>query len=286
MMSFVLSCSPEKQQVAEAPSPAPTKGVTITSKLEILPIEATKETTFYISSKGIDASKIQWLVNNKPVEGATGIQFKPLEIKKGNVIQAKAVIKNQEVASNQITIKNIQPTIVRARIVPSVPKVNDILRADVIGNDRDGDRVSFIYEWSKNGEPSGRGEILEGPFKRGDKISVKIMPFDEEDYGQPIILTTEIFNSPPKPSLSGEGRLEDNIYIYQIKATDPDGDKLAFNLKQAPEGAVINKSTGLISWRVSEKDTGRHPVSVQITDGHGGEVLYNFEVTIGFEGSR
>lgn len=277
---FLVACAPEKQQKIETP-----KGVTKATALEIQPHEATRETTFYIVSKAIDLSKaeFQWLVNGTPVEGASASQFRPTEIKKGDTIQAKALIDNREVVSNQITIKNIPPTVVRAKIVPSAPKANDILRIDVTGSDRDGDRVSFEYDWSKNGEPSGRGETLEGPFKRGDKISVKITPFDGDNHGQPLMLATEIYNSPPRPSVRGEGRLEDDVYFYQIRAFDPDGDTLMYDLKQAPKGMVIEQSTGMITWKFSGKDKGRHPVIVHIADGQGGEVLYNFDVTVGFE---
>jgi hypothetical protein len=46
---------------------------------------------------------------------------------------------------------------------------------------------------------------------------------------------------------------------------------------------TIEESTGQITWRVTGKDTGRHSVSVQISDGKGGEALYNFDVNVGFE---
>ncbi|MEW6214407.1 MAG: putative Ig domain-containing protein, partial [Nitrospirota bacterium] len=279
MMSFVLSCSSEKQKEVQAP-PTSAKETTFTSKLEIQPSQATREATFYISSKGLDLAKakLQWYVNGKPVEGAITAQFKPSEIKKGDSVQVKAVISDQEVASNQITIKNIPPAIIRAKIEPTVPKVNDTLKIDVIGNDRDGDKVAFKYEWLRNDKPSGGGLSLSDIFNRGDKVSVKIIPFDGEEYGQPITLTTNIYNSPPKPLASSIEKFENNVYYYQVKATDPDGDTLTYNLKQAPKGMVIDKTSGLITWSVAEKDSGRHLVTVEITDGHGGNVLYNFDV--------
>jgi hypothetical protein len=275
---LLSACSPRKQKEAQAPS-SPSLNA-----LEIQPIDATRDTTFYISSRGIDLSKakVGWLVNGVTVEDASSSQFRSSEIRKGDTVQAKVTIGNREIVSNQITIKNIPPAIEKAKILPAVSKVIDTLMIDVTGNDRDGDEVSLSLEWSKNGEPAGSGQSLEGPFKRGDKISVKITPFDGQEYGQPITLTTEIYNSPPRSLKDGTEKFENNIYSYQIKATDPDGDALTYNLKQAPQGMVIDK-TGLITWKVGEKDAGRHPVTVQITDGHGGEALYNFDVTIGLK---
>lgn len=281
--SMLFSCTSKKEEGAPPPSPPSATSQTI-SAIEIQPLEATRETTFSISSKSLDVSKanIQWFINDTIVEGATSKQFRPAEVKKGATVQAKATVNNQEFISNQVRIKNILPSIVNAKIMPSNPKMHDILKLNITGNDRDGDPISYKYEWIKNGEPVSSSETLEGPFKREDKISVKITPYDGEGYGFPSTLSTNIFNSPPKPSGTGES-FENNIYTYQIKATDPDGDIPTYNLKQAPKGMVIDKSTGLITWQVTEKDTGRYPVVVQISDGHGGEVLYNLEVTIGFE---
>lgn len=286
LLSFLLfsvsSC--EKKERTGVPPSSP-GGVSRTSVLELYPPEATRESTFSIQSKRLDLSKaeVQWFVNDKMVEGAASSQFRLSNIKKGDTVRARVFIGDQQIVSNQIMIKNIQPAIANANIIPSNPKTNDTLKAEVVGSDRDGDSVTFFYEWSKNGEHAGSSETLEGPFKRGDKIFLKITPYDGDDYGQPTSLTTNIYNSPPKP-FGGEQRFENNVYTYQVKATDPDGDSLSYTLKRAPKGMVIDKSTGLITWKVEEKDAGRHPVNVQVSDGHGGEVLYNFDVTLGFEG--
>lgn len=279
VLTLLSSCSSDKQKEVQPPSPT-----SISShKLEIQPLEATRDTTFYISSKGLNLSKAKtvWLVNRAPVEKTSDSQFRSPDIKKGDNVQVRVLIDNQEILSNQITVKNTPPTIAKAKILPVVLKSGDILKIDATGSDRDGDEISLSFEWSKNGKPSGSSESLEGPFKRGDKISVKIIPFDGEAYGQSITLTTDIFNSPPRALPGGTERLENNIYSYQIKATDPDDDMLLYTLKQSPKDMAINK-TGLITWKVDEKDAGRHPVTVQITDGHGGEILYNFDVTISF----
>jgi hypothetical protein len=280
ILTLLFSCSSDKQKEVQPSSPA----FTPSNKLEIQPLEATRDTTFYISSTGLNLSKakIEWLVNGVPVEETSDSQFRSPDIKKGDNVQARVLIDNQEILSNQITIKNIPPTITKAKILPAVSKAGDILKIDAIGSDRDGDEVSLSFAWSKNGEPAGSNETLEAPFKRGDKISVRITPFDGEAYGQPITLTTEIYNSPPRAFTGGTEKLENNIYSYQIKATDPDGDALTYTFKQAPKDMTIDK-TGLITWKVREEDAGIHPVTVQITDGHGGEIVYNFNVTIRFQ---
>jgi hypothetical protein len=246
-----------------------------------MPVDATRESVFSILSAG-NVSGIQWLVNGRPINGAVMAQFSSPELRKGDIVQAKAMLNGQPVESSQILIKNILPTIAKAEITPRIPKANDTLRVDAMGNDKDGDMVTFKCEWSRNGETAGTNDNLEGPFKRGDKISVKITPFDGEENGQTITVTTQIYNSAPKPS-GGDEKFENNLYSFRVKADDPDGDSLTYKLKRAPAGMAMDESTGLITWRITEKDAGRHPVSIQISDGHGGEVLYNYDVTLGFE---
>lgn len=285
-VSLLPSCSSEKQQVTQSPpSQTPPKVSSVLPKLEIQPIEATKEATFYINSKDLDIlkTKFQWYVNGKPVEGETSDYFRPPHGRRGDTVQLRASIGGREIVSNLVTIKNIPPAIVRAKLVPLNPKWDDTLKVDIMGDDRDNDRVSFIYEWSRNDKSAGSGESLEGPFQSGEIISVKITPYDGFDHGQPVILTTNIYNSPPVPLKDGIEKFENNVYSYEVRAIDPDGDVLAYNLKQSPKGMVINKNTGLITWTVSEKDSGKYPVTVEITDGRGGKVLYNFDVTVGFE---
>jgi len=279
---FLLpACKSEKQDTS-APPPESQQA---TSGLELLPSDATREAAFYLKSQTIDLSKakVQWFVNDKMVEGAASPQFKSTEIKKRNIIQAKVLAGNQEILSNRLEIRNIPPVITNVKITPSMPKANDILKADVTATDRDGDNVTLSYEWTKNGEPAGNGETLEGPFKRGDKISLKITPFDEEDYGQTLVMNTLIYNASPKVTGGGAEKFENNVYVYQIYASDPDGDELVYSLRQAPEGMVIDPKTGIIRWKTEEKDSGRHAVSVKVSDGQGGDILYNFDITIGFK---
>ena len=76
--------------------------------------------------------------------------------------------------------------------MPEVFKAGDALYIEASGSDIDGDAVTIIYEWIKNREPAGSSKQIGIPIKRGDKISVKITPFDGEAYGKPIVLNREI----------------------------------------------------------------------------------------------
>ena len=155
----------------------------------------------------------------------------------------------------------------------------DVLKVVAEGSNKNGDNVSLRFQWTKNGEPAGDGDTISG-FKRGDKIAVKITPFDDQGDGLPKSLTTEIINTPPRIVEHQQTNFDGKVWSYQVKATDADGDPLTYSLKAAPQGMTINSTTGFIKWEVPPEFTGKAPVTVSVTDGHGGEATYNFEVII------
>lgn len=55
-------------------------------------------------------------------------------------------------------------------------------------------------------------------------------------------------------------------YSYQIVATDPDADPLAYSPVSAPVGMSVDSRTGLIHWTPSSSDTGDWDVIVQVRD--------------------
>lgn len=277
---LLISCSSEKQEEIQT-APA----ISRDRVLEILPSDATsKTTTFSASLKRDDITKaeIQWFVNGIPIKNASGKQFSPSELRKGDTLQVKVIIDNHELISNLIILKNIPPTIGKARILPKTPKANDILKVNVIGNDLDGDEITFRYKWYRNDELSADNVLLEGPFQRGDSINVEITPFDDENYGQTVKLTTKIYNSPPVISKDIVTNFDGFTYTTKINATDPDGDLITYILKQGPEGMTIDPESGIITWKVTRKDKGEHDIIISVRDGHGGEVIGPLTTTISF----
>jgi len=57
----------------------------------------------------------------------------------------------------------------------------------------------------------------------------------------------------------------DELYTYQVEATDPDGDTLTYSLAVKPSGMTINSATGLIKWTPTAK--GDYDVVVKVSDG-------------------
>ena len=72
----------------------------------------------------------------------------------------------------------------------------------------------------------------------------------------------------------------EKLYTYQATATDPDGDLLLWILDKAPEGMVIDRETGSISWQPGVDQVGTHTVAVKVVDALGAYVGQEFDLTV------
>ncbi|MDA8105838.1 MAG: Ig-like domain-containing protein [Nitrospiraceae bacterium] len=291
-LSLVLfSCSSEKaadtgagktgQEPASAAGQAsPIKQAAPEYSLEVVPANADRNSTLATIPHGFSetGAKIEWLVNGNLV--ASGNVYKPSGAVRGDTVQAKITVNGRDVSSNIIHIMNTPPAMTKVKIMPEVFKPGDTLYVDAEAKDIDGDNVTILYEWTRNGEPAGNGKTIEGPLKRGDKIVIKITPFDNEAYGAPITLTREFRNMPPTITGHTKTNFDGKLWTYQVKASDPDGDPLTYALKEGPKGMTIDPDSGLITWNVPDDFTGKTTFSVKAEDGHGGEASYAAKVTI------
>ncbi len=284
ILILIVSCSSEKpagvggqrpSEVGKSSSGAP-------YSLEIIPVDAARNSTLFLTSKGFNLSdaKVEWLVNESPVIGSPSEQFKLSDTKKGDKVQVKAIMQEKEIFSNIIQVKNAPPEISKIKFIPEVFKPGDVLAVDVTGRDIDGDKVTFIYEWTKNKEPAGSDKQIGAPIKRGDKISVKITPFDGEVYGKPITLEREIKNVSPIINEHTNFKFDGKTYTYQVNATDPDEDTLTYSLKSAPSGMTIDPKTGAIQWNVPPDVKGKTIFTVSVADGNGGEATQSLTFEI------
>lgn len=253
--------------------------------IRILPVVAVKGTGLRLSAAGfsLDDGEIEWKVNDELVPGERGESFGTGSLGKGDTVQARVKVDERMLLSNTVTLANTPPEIRSVRIVPEVIRPGDSLAVEVAGADADDDEVSFEYEWVRNGLPAGSGNRLEGPLKRNDSISVKVTPFDGKAHGNFLILRREALNYPPVIRGVAEALLSEEDYTCRIDASDGDGDPLTYSLKEAPPGMTIEAATGAIRWPVPADFTGKVPVTVAVSDGHGGEATHAMAVTIRVE---
>jgi hypothetical protein len=289
---LVLSCSSDKR-AERSGSASVIAGVTGTTQqvaavapelcaLEISPKGATRDSTVSLNFTGfaVQDSKIEWLLNGIPVECLSPSQLKLSQAKKGDTIQARALVRGREILSNKIDIVNALPEITALKFLTEVVKPGDVLSVAVGGSDVDEDKVTYLYEWTINGEPAGTESKIGRPVKRGDSVVVKVTPFDGESYGKTVTLSREIQNLPPVIQEHAEFQFDGTRYTYQVKASDPDGDALTYALDSSADGMTIDKSGGLITWIVPTAFKGKRSVSIDVTDGHGGISRYVLNIAI------
>ncbi len=197
---------------------------------------------------------------------------------------SQQVLATEPSSSSPDVMSDTPPKVTSLKVSPEAPLAGDKIKAEAATFDKEGDNVFLTYYWTKNGVPISETSdtlTLSGDFKRGDKIGLTVVPDDGKRKGNPASLTIFVANALPviKPSTE-PFRFNGKEYTLQIKASDPEGDTLAYSLKSAPPGMTIDPKTGLIKWNVPPEFKGNASFTVAINDGHGGEVLQSFTLEI------
>jgi len=109
-----------------------------------------------------------------------------------------------------------------------------------LAEDKDGDSVSFRYQWLINNEADPfltEAKLPGDRFVKGDRVQVRITPFDGQEEGpvyQSYVMTVP--NAPPRITSQPPENFEALEYQYQAKTSDPDGDKLVYQLARPRRG--------------------------------------------------
>ncbi len=173
------------------------------------------------------------------------------------------------------------PIILSVKLSPPEPKASDTIKANVIT--ANGSKENIAYKWSKNGEelPETSDTLSGVKFKRGDKITLNVTPFEGSRYSSPITVFVTIANSAPRIISSPDTlRFDGKRFSYKVLAEDHDGDTLHYSLKAAPQGMNIDSNSGVITWDTGPEDKGPHQVTIAVSDGYGGEAVQGFTLEI------
>lgn len=150
------------------------------------------------------------------------------------------------------------PVITGVKLDPAEPVSTHNLRAVVTLQDRNLRGLKYSYRWFVNGDEVSNNSraLLENRFyKKGDRVYCEVTVLRgryQSDPGQSDKVTIgnsrPIINLTPVQPFSVPGR-----FIYQINATDPDGDELSYHLVSPTHlGIHIQPETGEITWDIPE----------------------------------
>ncbi len=164
--------------------------------------------------------------------------------------------------------RNHPPEVLSVKLHPRLAYPGVKVRAEVEVRDEDGDPVLLEYRWMRNREvlPEVTGELDTKGFKKGDFITLVVVPFDGRERGKarkslPLVLA----NRPPRIVSTPPAALIDGKYVYRLKVVDEDGDDLTFTLDEGPEGMTLDPERGMILWNRPRK--GEFLVRVKVSDG-------------------
>ncbi|MBW2994998.1 hypothetical protein KY312_01480 [Candidatus Woesearchaeota archaeon] len=102
----------------------------------------------------------------------------------------------------------------------------------------------YRYQWYKNGilfstSLDGPTQTYPGTHARGDNITVKVRPYDGQCYGNEVIDTVIVSNSPPKVAATNDGPKSACIATFTLTATatDADSDSLQYRWDFETDGS-------------------------------------------------
>ncbi|MEZ5504345.1 MAG: putative Ig domain-containing protein [Halioglobus sp.] len=86
--------------------------------------------------------------------------------------------------------------------------------------------------------------------------------------------------APVITSAPGTEGVEEQLYTYDVEASDSDGDTLTYNLDAAPVGMSIDPTSGLIDWTPAPGQAGSHVVTVRVVDGRSGSATQSYSINV------
>ena len=258
--------------IVSTPPTTATEGVLYTYDVEATDPNSGDVLTFSLDSApagmAIDASSglIQWTPDGTQVGD--------------NAVTVRADDGNGGFATQSYTIDvaagNQPPSITSVPIVVATEAV--LYSYDVEATDPDvGDVLTFSLDSAPAGMTIDASSGLiqwtpAGTQLGANAVAVRVVDGNGGFATQSYTIDVAVGNqSPSITSVPATTGTEDELYTYDVEATDPDaGDMLTFSLDVAPAGMTIDAASGLIQWTPDDTQLGANAVAVRVVDGNGG----------------
>ena len=224
-----------------------------------------------------------------PISDADGDGLDPANFTKNDVVSVVVTVTDTPGAPARILradvkVENSPPKVTLVNCVVAAAASPPAVEARVQAVDPDGDVPTFTYRWFKNGNPIDGAKDATLPLKfagRGDQVTVEVVAHDDESESPPVRSEAMVVenrppaftSSPPAPQAA------DVAFQYQAQASDPDGDKLHYEMVNGPFGMTMSKD-GSISWTLPQGDQhqGDFAVSIRALDPNGGAATQDFTI--------
>lgn len=234
----------------------------------------------------------QWYADNTPLAKQTGATLPAELLKRGQMISVEVTpldgsTTGKPYRTKGVMVGNTPPRVTAIALLPETARPGVRLDAQVEADDPDHDMVDLAYKWYRNETvvKEGRESFLDTTgLAIRDMVTVEVIPRDAMASGDarksdPVILG----NSAPHIVSTPPITLSQDRFDYSVKAVDPDGDRLTFQLEAAPPGMTIGMESGQILWQIPPDQQGTFHVKVAARDGAGGLATQEFDVTLSSE---
>jgi RHS repeat-associated protein len=224
--------------------------------------------------------------NDMTINSATGLVTWSPSFESSGVHQINITVTDSQNREDQqaynlvVTNDNRPPAITSAAI--SIANEGMSYQYSVTAIDPDSDALTYELSLSPAGmEIDSEGVISWLPsFKQAGQYDVLVSVSDNDvTVGQNYVLTVSNTNQLPViTSIASISIVENELYDYQILASDLDGDYLSYALATPIVGMTISPE-GLINWVPSFEQSGQYPITITVSDGSS-TILQDFILTV------
>jgi len=162
---------------------------------------------------------------------------------------------------------------------------DESLNITLTGSDADNDSLSYsIASQAINGLLSGTGANFvytpNANFNGVDSFNFTVNDGVDVSTATINLIVQSVNDAPELISSAITSGVENTAYVYDVNATDADGDDINYALTTAPAGMSIDSASGLINWLPGYDAAGTHTVQISIDDGQGSAISYSYSLTI------
>ncbi len=231
----------------------------------------------------------QWYVDGTALAKQTGATLPAEVLTQGQSVSVEIIPmdgsnKGQPYRTKSVRVGNTPPKVTTVSLRPQTVRPGVRVEAQVETNDPDHDMVDIIYKWYRNEAVVKEGEesfLDTTGFAARDVITVEATARDATTFGdirksEPLVLG----NSAPHIVSSPPIGVSQDRFDYSVRAVDPDGDRLSYQLEVSPPGMTIGAESGHIVWQIPPDQRGTFHVKVAARDGAGGLATQEFDVTL------
>ena len=222
----------------------------------------------------------EWLVNGGILPARAGDTLCDAGLRRDDQVEVR--LAGTEILAKK-TIGNSSPRILEVSVDIHAAQRRENIRIDAMTDDADGDNVELRYQWFVNDEEdlfSTTDTLSAERYRKGDRLQIRITPFDGNDEGETYVSATLIIpNALPRITSQPSAEFASLEYNYSVQALDPDEEKLSYRLDEAPAGMTIDE-VGQIRWSLTEVTPGTYPIKITVEDPDGGKTTQTFSITL------